>query len=107
MDSIFGEVDTEADLLAALYSARQGPAESVSDWGCRLETLFDAAKHQATNTGHPDEVLRSVFWAGLRQKLKDVSAYHFDTIRTLKCCRVMMHVYKFMPLAGSWVEYMR
>ena len=34
MDSIFGEVDTEADLPAALYSARQGPIESVSDWGC-------------------------------------------------------------------------
>ena len=48
MDSVFGEVDTETDLLAALYSARQGPAESVSDWGCRLETLFDAAKRQAT-----------------------------------------------------------
>ena len=82
MDSVFGEVDTETDLLAALYSARQGPAESVSDWGCRLETLFDAAKRQTTIPGNPDEVLRSVFWAGLRQELKDVSAYHFDTIRT-------------------------
>ena len=82
MDSVFGEVGTEADLLAALYSARQGPAESVSDWGCRLETLFDAAKRQATIPDNPDEVLRSVFWAGLRQELKDVSAYHSDTIRT-------------------------
>ena len=47
-----------------------------------METLFDAAKRQATIPGNPDEVLRSVFWAGLRQELKDVSAYHFDTIRT-------------------------
>ena len=23
----------------------------------------------------------------------------------VKCCWVMMHVYKFMPLAGLWVEY--
>ena len=82
MDSVFGEVDTETDLLAALYSARQGPAESVSDLGCRLETLFNAAKGQATIPSNPDEILRSVFWAGLRQELKDVSAYHFDTIRT-------------------------
>ena len=82
MDRVFGEVDTEAELLAALYSTRQGPTESVSDWGCRLETLFDAAKRQTTIPGNPDEVLRSVFWAGLRQELKDVSAYYFDTIRT-------------------------
>ena len=34
MDSVFGEVDTEADLLAALYNAGLGPVESVSDWGC-------------------------------------------------------------------------
>ena len=34
MDSVFGEVDTEADLLAALCNADLGPVESVSDWGC-------------------------------------------------------------------------
>ena len=63
MDSVFGEVDTEADLLAAFYSAHQGPRESVSDWGCRMETFFefDAAKRQATVPGSPDEVLCSVF----------------------------------------------
>ena len=78
-------------LLAALYSACQGPVESVSDWGCRLETLFDAAKHQATIPGNTDEVLHSVLWAGLCQELKVVSAYHFDTIRTFDELRTALH----------------
>ena len=47
-----------------------------------METLFDAAKRQATIPGNTDEVLRSVFSAGLRQELRVFSTYHFDTIRT-------------------------
>ena len=84
MDIVFWEVDTEADLLAVLYSACQGPVESVSDWGCWLETIFDAAKCQATIPGNTDEFLRSVFSAGLRKELKvffRLSLWHYQDFR--------------------------
>ena len=34
MNSVFGDIDTEADVLAMFYGARQGPEETVADWGC-------------------------------------------------------------------------
>lgn len=90
MNSVYGEVDDDTNLLAALYSARQKVTESVADWGCRLETLFDAARCQTTLPGNPDSMLRNMMWSGLRQDLKDVSAYQFATSRTFDDLRVML-----------------
>ena len=69
-------------MLATFYGARQGPEETVADWGCRLEWLLDIAKRQAQIPGNPQEALRNVFWSGLRQELKDVSAFQIDSIKS-------------------------
>lgn len=90
MNSVFGEVDTEADVLASFYSARQGTEESVADWGCRLESLYDLAKRQAQLPGTQDEALRTMFWSGLRQDLKDVSSYQYDVTKTFDELRTVL-----------------
>ena len=90
MNSVFGDIDTEADVLATFYGARQGPEETVADWGCRLEGLFDVAKRQAQIPGNPQEAMRNMFWSGLRQELKDVSAYQFDSIKSFDELRIAL-----------------
>ena len=58
MNSVFGDIDTEADVLATFYGAHQGPEETVADWDCRLEAgLLDVAKRQAQIPGNPQESL--------------------------------------------------
>lgn len=79
MDSVFGDTDDKADALSAFYGAQQGKTETVTDWGCRLEGLLQIVERQSKGSlGNTDEMLRTKFWSGLRQELKDLSAYQFD-----------------------------
>ena len=69
--------------MAIFYNARQNEDESVSAWSRRLDNLID----QALETGEvhsmdKDRMLRSRFWHGLRQDLKDCSGHKFDTSHT-------------------------
>ncbi|XP_070198734.1 paraneoplastic antigen Ma3-like [Littorina saxatilis] len=90
MDSVYGEIETESDVLAEFYGAHQEKNETVADWGCRLEQLLDVAKRQAYVPGNPDEALRNKFWTGLRQELKDVSAYQYDTSTSFDQLRITL-----------------
>nr|KAG5714406.1 hypothetical protein BaRGS_006852 [Batillaria attramentaria] len=83
MDSIYGQVKSEADVLASFYGAKQEETETVAEWGCRLEMLLDNVRQQNVPLQRPaDVMLRTVLWTGLRQELKDVSAYQYDSITT-------------------------
>ena len=91
-DSIYGTVDVRESVLAQFYSARQQQDETVSDWSCRLEDLL--AKAVELGRVHPleaDEMLRCMFWTGLKKELKDVSGHKFDRISTFDELRVAIH----------------
>ena len=90
MDSVYGETENQADALSTFYSAQQGKTETVTDWGCRLEGLLQMVKRQTNIPGDPDEMLRTKFWNGLRQELKDLSVYQFDTIKNFDDLRMAM-----------------
>nr|KAG5689741.1 hypothetical protein BaRGS_009775 [Batillaria attramentaria] len=91
MDSIYGQINSEADVLAAFYGARQEATETVAEWGCRVESLLDEVKQQRVQLQRPsDEMLRTVLWTGLRQDLKDVSSYHYDRARSFDELRVVL-----------------
>lgn len=100
LDNVYGQVDAEADVLAAFYTARQGPQEAVADWSCRLEAMFARVPNQATS-----EALRQMFWTGLRQELKDASAYHFDHIKSFDDLRKQIRrIEKQHPTAAAMKE---
>ncbi len=81
MEDVYGVVDTGETLLAEFYGARQGKSEDVTAWGCRLEDLLDRAmEHKSVPINDVNEMLRSRFWNGLNQKLKDGSRHKFDTL---------------------------
>jgi hypothetical protein len=76
-------------LMAQFYSARQGTSEDVTTWGCRLEDMLDRLVSQGHITQERSgSVLKSVFWSGLRQELKDCSGHKFDTIQDFDQLRV-------------------
>lgn len=88
LEDVYGVVDTGETLLAEFYGAKQGKDEDVTSWSCRLESILDRAMER-----HPvardvmNEMLRSRFWNGLTQKLKDVSRHKFDSVQDFDALR--------------------
>jgi hypothetical protein len=89
LDSVYGQVDDNADVMASFFSARQGPTESVADWSCRIEGLFSRLR-RLSGTAVSTEDLRQMFWTGLRQELKDASSYHYETIKNFDELRIAL-----------------
>lgn len=89
LDGVYGTVELGENLLSEFYSARQKQSEDVSKWSCRIEDLL--AKAQERGQVRPDavnEMLRTKFWTGLNQKLKDSSRHKFDSIQDFDQLRV-------------------
>ena len=79
MDSVYGVVEQGEMLLAKFYSARQREEEDVVSWSCRLEDLLAHANDKGyVTSSKADELLRTMFWSGLRQSLKEVTGYLYE-----------------------------
>lgn len=88
-ESVYGTVDTKEELLAKFYSAKQGESEDITAWSCRLEDLLSRVVEQRMISHHDsEEMLRTKFWAGLRQDLKDISGFKFEMIKDFDKLRV-------------------
>lgn len=88
-ESVYGTVDTKEELLAKFYSAKQGDSEDITAWSCRLEDLLSRVVEQGMISHHDsEEMLRTKFWAGLRQDLKDISGFKFEMIKDFDKLRV-------------------
>lgn len=81
LESIFGTIDTKASVLSQFFSARQREDEDVSSWGCRLEDLMNKAvclkQVKPTET---NDMLRNMFYEGLKASLQDTTGYIFDAV---------------------------
>jgi len=81
MDSVHGEVDQTEIILAKFYSARQESDEDVSSWSCRLEDILNLAITKGkVNFSDADSMLRSMFWSGLKQYLKNITGHLYERI---------------------------
>lgn len=88
-NSVYGEVDTKEHLLAKFYSAKQGEDEDVTKWSCRLEDILSSAvDRKMVDPKNVNEMLRNMFWQGLKPTLKDVSGYKFEKITDFDQLRV-------------------
>ena len=90
MDSMYGEVDEEEDLLHVFYGARQEPNESVADWGYRLETTIALLKNQGPLPRPENQMLRNRLWKGLRKDLQDLSGYKYDQVDDFDELRIVL-----------------
>ncbi|XP_041369945.1 paraneoplastic antigen Ma3-like [Gigantopelta aegis] len=88
LQSIYGSVDEGEALLGEFYSARQQDGEDVSSWGCRVEDLFYKAFKSNADQMNANHMLRTRFWGGLQQWIKDCSGHIFDKIQDFDRLRV-------------------
>lgn len=66
-DSAYGVVETNNALLAKFYSAKQRQEGNIQVLPRRLDnTWFKALQHGLVEQHNMDEMLRSIFWKGLR-----------------------------------------
>ncbi|XP_062566718.1 uncharacterized protein LOC134229024 [Saccostrea cucullata] len=78
-DSIYGNVLGTEDILAEFYSARQKSDEDCAAWSVRLEELLNqAVKKGKISPANANDMLRTMFYKGLRQELKDISGHIFQ-----------------------------
>lgn len=101
LENIFGMVQGSESVMAELYNATQGPGEDVAEWGCRLEDLVA----RGVNAGRipvcqADEILRSRFWQGLHQDLRDMTGHKFDSSRTFDDLRRQIRQFEVDRLAA-------
>lgn len=103
LQGIYGTVEAGETLLAEFYSASQKSGETVASWGCRLEDIGQKIVDQGHL--HPAELrskLRSKFWMGLQQRLKDATRHNFEHIKDFDELRVQIRrVEHEMNLSGS------
>ena len=88
-ESVYGEVDTKEHLLAKFYSAKQEENEDVTKWSCRLEDILSTAvERKMIEPTKVNEMLRNMFWQGLKPALEDISGYKFEKITNFDKLRV-------------------
>lgn len=89
MDSIYGNVLEKEDVLAEFYSARQKDDESCSAWSCRLEEILNTAvKLGKVLPRNTNEMLKTMFYKGMRRELKDLCGYLYHSIHDFDLFRV-------------------
>lgn len=78
-ESVYGTIHSKATVLSKFYSARQQEDENVAAWGCRLEDLLNQARKQGlVQAVAVNDMLKNMFYEGLRSELKDTTAFIFD-----------------------------
>jgi mRNA-degrading endonuclease YafQ of YafQ-DinJ toxin-antitoxin module len=80
-DIVFGNVLPAEKLMEQFYTARQGHAQSVANWGCQLEDILNNITQQSeVNKRAKDDMLRSKFWSGLKDERVKINLRHlYDT----------------------------
>lgn len=80
-DSIYDNVLGTEDILAEFYSAKQQDTEDCATWSIRLEDLINRAITKGKVSAiEAKEMLRTMFYKGLRQDLRDISGHLFHTV---------------------------
>ena len=79
MESIFGSIERGESVMQEFYSATQGLSEDSMTWSCRLEEIYRKAVVKGVATrDEQNSKLRSRYYNGLQQWLRDITAYKYD-----------------------------
>ena len=80
-NSTFGDIDSPELIMKKFCAAEQMPKESLITYAARIEELFaQAVEVKALDPGQ-EVILKSVFYQGLRQPLKQFGNLKFETIK--------------------------
>ena len=82
LDVMFGDVSSKGMIMQAFFDATQRSSESVTAFGCRLETILQPAiDHDHIPRTSKNHLLRHKFWTGLySEKLKSQTRHKYDAV---------------------------
>jgi hypothetical protein len=74
MEDIYGNTRSGDSIIHEFYSAKQQISESCSEWGVRIETLFNQALEKGEiERSRKDRKLKERFWRGLKSEKTKLS----------------------------------
>lgn len=82
LDALFGDISTHGMLMQEFFNSKQKQGESVTNFGCRLESLLQTAINNGSmNRASKNDLLRHKFWTSLHSdKLKSQTRHKYDSI---------------------------
>ncbi len=83
LNGLFGNVSSNESVMQQFYTVTQAENESVTAFGCRLESLLQVAIDKGHVSLHAkNDMLRSKFWTSLRnERLKNQTRHKYDTVK--------------------------
>ena len=82
LDALFDDVSSKGMLMQEFFNSAQRPDESVTSFGCRLDTLLQkAVEHGHLALDAKNDLLRHKFWTSLSsERLKGQTRHKYDTV---------------------------
>ena len=89
VEEIYGKTEKDDKILEEFYSASQLEKESVSEWGIRIESMWqEAVKKGEVEDVKRDQKLKTRFWKGLRnEKIKEATRISYESKDTFEKLR--------------------
>ncbi len=84
LDGLFGNVSSNESVMQRFYAETQKENESVTAFGCRLESLLQIAiENGYVSSLAKNDMLRSKFWTSLRsEQLKSQTRHKYDSTKS-------------------------
>ena len=107
LENTFGDVSTDSMVMQEFFNEHQRPDESVTSFGCRLESLIQMAiDHGTWDCRSKNDMLKHKFWNSLASdKLKSQTRHKFDSISDyndlLREIRIVEHEIKVSSQPSS------
>ena len=79
-NSTFGDIDTPELIMKKFYAVEQKPTESLITYAARVEELFAQAVEVKALQKTQESILKSVFYQGIKQPLKQCGNLKYETI---------------------------
>ena len=94
LDGLYGSVTKGCVLLKRFFNAQQQEAESVTDWGCRLESPLNQAKDKGSvDPKDMNTLLCTQLYEGLHNAdLKTDTHYYYCTVKDFDALRIQIRI---------------
>lgn len=79
-DSSFGQIDSRELIMKKFYAIEQKPKETLISYAARVEELFSQAVEAGALAPTQEKILKSVFYQGLSQPLKQFGNLKYETV---------------------------
>ena len=79
-NSSFGDIDSPELIMKKFYAVEQKPTESLITYAARVEELFAQAVQVKALSTTQEAILKSVFYQGIKQPLKQCGNLKYETI---------------------------